>query len=497
MGPTYTVAAADLGSRIGVRVNATSAAITSSANSALTDIVTNAAVSLGPVARTVPPSFLGLSMETDEFASFEKNVPAFANLLRLLQTGDGAIPVRIGGQSADETYFNGDGFTVPPHAIGIDTTYMQNLGALARAVPLSVIFDLNLAAHSPSMAAAVASEALKALPPGSLSALEIGNEPDLYHTGVVGNGWDPAEQDWASTYDPSNYASDFATYAVALAAAAPGIPLAGPSLSGLGTDWLQSLIATDRPSVGLITGHRYPFTACATPGTSRYPSISGQLSSGASAGLAGSVRVPAAIAHQAGLPFRLDELGSASCTGVYGVSDTFATALWASDVLFNMLEAGVDGVNVHTRYNSANTPLWGAGTPRIRPFFYGLVTFARTLGPGAALLQSSVTGQMPTGLSVWPVHLQGDQEHVLVINKASSPATVTLEAGAQSSAEVRVLQSSSMTPGARVTFGGQQIADDGTWQGAPVTSSLDTSDGNYDVTAPPLSASLLSFAAGT
>ena len=83
--------------------------------------------------------------------------------------------------------------------------------------------------------------------------------------------------------------------------------------------------------------------------------------------------------------------------------------------------------------------------------------------------------------------------HVLVINKSSSAATVTLQARAQSSAEVKLLQSSSIAPGARVTFGGQQIADDGTWQGAAATSTLHADDGAYDVTAPPLSATLLSF----
>ena len=494
MGPTYTVAPADLGQRIGVRVNATWEAITASTNSALSDVVTSASVSLGGVARTVPQSFLGVSMETNELASFERNVPSLAALLRLLQTGNGPVALRVGGQSADATYLNGDGFSAPPKAIGIDSTYMQNLGALARSVPLSVMFDLNLEAHSPAMAAAVASEALKALPAGSLSGLEVGNEPDLYPTGTVGNGWNAAgDRLWAATYGPSNYANDFAAYATALAGAAPGVPLAGPALAGVGADWFGALLTADRAAVGLLTAHRYPLSACATPGTPKYPSIAGQLADQASAGLAATVQNAVATAHQAGLPFRVDELGSATCTGVYGVSDTFATALWATDALFNMLSVGVDGVNVHTRFNTANTAIWGAGTPRIRPLFYGMVAFARTLGPGAALLQSSISGRLAAGLSVWPVRVQGNQTHVLVINRTTSPAAVTLEAGAQSQALVRVLQSSSMAPGAQVTFGGQQLADDGSWRGTPVTSRLDVHNGAYDVNAPPLSASLLTF----
>ena len=53
-----------------------------------------------------------------------------------------------------------------------------------------------------------------------------------------------------------------------------------------------------------------------------------------------------------------------------------------------------------------------------------------------------------------------------------------------------------MSPGAQVTLGGQQLADDGTWQGAAVTSTLHPSDGDYQITVPALTASLLTFGPG-
>ena len=86
--------------------------------------------------------------------------------------------------------------------------------------------------------------------------------------------------------------------------------------------------------------------------------------------------------------------------------------------------------------------------------------------------------------------------HVLLINKASSTATVALQAGAQGPAQVQSLQASSMSPGAQVTFGGQQLSNNGTWQGSPVTTTLNPRAGAYQVSVPPLSASLLTFAAG-
>jgi hypothetical protein len=35
------------------------------------------------------------------------------------------------------------------------------------------------------------------------------------------------------------------------------------------------------------------------------------------------------LAHRAGFPFRLTEQNSVTCGGLAGVSNTFATALWA------------------------------------------------------------------------------------------------------------------------------------------------------------------------
>ena len=498
-GPTYKLAVADAGYRIGVRVNASAVGGTTSAESPVTDTVDSAVVSLGAVVRVVPHSFLGISTETDEFNEFVQQVPSFPALLKQLAVvGDNSpVSLRIGGESADGTYLNADGFSTPSgvKSVGIDLPYLQRLGALARSVPLTVTLDLNLAAHDPQMAAALASEAQKALPAGGLDALEVGNEPDLYHT-LIGWNWNPANLTWGGTYSPQTYASDFATYAAALSSAAPGVPVAGPVLANMGASWYQTLLQSDGSSVGRLTGHRYPFNACAAPGSAQYPTVAGQLSAQASSGLAASLLPAITAAHQAGLKFRLTELGSASCTGLPGVSDTFATALWAPDVLFNMLADGVDGVNVHTRYDTSNTPMDGPGSTIVRPFFYGMVAFTRALGPGASLLRTSVSGQLPVGLSVWPVALQGGQMHVLLINKASSTATVALQTGAQAPAHVQSLQSSSMSPGAQVTLGGQQLSNNGTWQGNPVTTTLSARSGAYHVSVPPLSAALLTFKAG-
>ena len=45
---------------------------------------------------------------------------------------------------------------------------------------------------------------------------------------------------------------------------------------------------------------------------------------------------------------RIDELNSVSCGAVPEVSNTFASALWALNTLFEMARVGIRGVNIHT-----------------------------------------------------------------------------------------------------------------------------------------------------
>lgn len=131
------------------------------------------------------------------------------------------------------------------------------------------------------------------------------------------------------------------------------------------------------------------------------------------------------LAHRAGLPFRLTELNSVTCGGVEGVSDTFATALWAPDTLFELLRAGVDGVNVHVRPYTINAAF--AVTPRglrARPLLYGLILFARTLGPGAQLLDARLTANHPEHVKVWAVRDGGAKSWWIRADPSSTSAAL-------------------------------------------------------------------------
>ena len=199
------------------------------------------------------------------------------------------------------------------------------------------------------------------------------------------------------------------------------------------------------------------------------------------------------VAHALGLQVRLTETGSSVCGGVAGQTDTFATALWAPDMLFNLLAARLDGVNIHLRANGfVNSALLYAPTGLYaEPLFYGLALFARTLGPGAELMRAVRTGG-PGKVKVWIVRLGDGSLRALYINKSSQNAYVAFAGSGSRTARLDRLSAPSITANGSVALDGQRFRADGGWTGTPAASAVPGRRGVYRVLVPRFSAALLS-----
>ncbi len=171
------------------------------------------------------------------------------------------------------------------------------------------------------------------------------------------------------------------------------------------------------------------------------------------------------VAHRARLPLRLTEMNSVTCDGRPGVSDSFATALWAPDALFELLRAGVDGVNVHLHADAINAAflLRGNGL-RARPLLYGLIMFARTLGPGAQLVPLRLNAPRAPHLKAWAVRTRTELR-VLLIDKGRRSTSVLLRIPGTASASVERLSAPSERSPTGVTLAGQQLGADARWHG--------------------------------
>ena len=461
------------------------------------------AVSGAPYAQALPAGFVGLSIEEKALEQFAGTNPkaldlTFVHLLQDIAPQQSPV-LRIAGDSTDWSWWPVPHMARPPGVkYDLSPTWMSVAHALAAELNARLILGINLEADRRALATAEAGAMLSRIGRTYIAGLELGNEPELYgsfgwyrsavtHLPVPGR---------PPTYSVGNYIADFSRVSSSLR----GSPLAGPSMGG--PEWLRSLgafVAAEH-QLRLVTVHAYPLKHCrkATVVTSAQ-----LLANSSSYGLAQRVAPWVGSARSHHLPLRVDEMNGISCGGTRGVSDTFTSALWLLDALFEMDRAGVAGVNVHTVPNTINEVLGGAvqrahgvWSIPVHPEFYGMVMFAQAAPAGAHLLR--VSAQLPAGIKVWATRASNGAVHVVVINKRLSGAqTVALRvAGAGGTAAVEQLRAPSVHATGGVTLGGQTFGaatSTGQLAGRPAGLTVAPVNGTYSVLVPAASATLLSF----
>lgn len=447
--------------------------------------------------RPVPPGFVGLSLEYPAVTAYAgQNPELLEQLIRNLAPGQRPV-LRIGGDSTDWTWWPVAGMTRPPGIrVTLGERWLQDARTIADAVNARIILGINLEAGSPALAAAEARALTDGIGPSRIEALELGNEPELYGT----FGWYRAPDGREvlgrpSAYDFAAFTEDFSRVAESL----PHVPLAGPTTGYL--PWMRPLdqFLTAEPRVSVATLHRYPLRRCYTePGAPAYPTIGHLLSAASARGLADSVARYAAIAHAHGLPLRIDEMNSVACGNAPRVSNTFASALWAINAMFQMARVGVDGVNIHTFPGAAYAPFnLSGGRAFVDAEYYGLLMFAQAAPAGSRLLE--VSGVRPNRTQVWATRAPDRAVRVVVVNEsATHPQLVAVRTPAQSgTATLERLQAPGLDANNGVTLGGQSFAArtaTGLLAGTPHTTTIATVQGEYVVSLPPASAAMLTLA---
>jgi len=424
--------------------------------------------------------------------------PVFAQLIRNLAPGQRPV-LRIGGDSTDRTWVAVRGMPRPAGVTyTIGRSWLQTADAVTDALNARVVAGINFEANSSRLASTEARALLAAVGRSSLQALELGNEPELYGTfpwyHVDGHGVTGRPAGW----DVPAYIADFSRIARSL----PRVALAAPATGAAG--WMLRLgqVATAEPRVGVATVHRYPLQRCFTANSSpQYPTIPHLLSTASSAGLANSVAGFVAVAHAHGLPVRVDEFNSVSCSGKRGVSDTFASALWALDATFQMARVGVDGVNIHTFPGGIYQPFKLRRAPRgwlgfVEPAYYGLMMFAQAAPAGSRLL--ALAGSPAAGVRAWATRAPDRTIRVVLINKHLRRAeTLRLQfRSARGPASVEQLRAPSMQATAGVRLAGESFDPQtatGLLAGRPQVTTLAPSQRTYVVGVPGASATMLTL----
>ena len=145
-----------------------------------------AAVGSTPNGPSMPQGFTGVSLEYGALHSYTGRDPDHVNpvliqLLRNLAPGGQASVLRIGGNSADKTWWPMRG-QIPPGGVNyaLNNGWMRTTRALAQALGAHMIMGVNLAGGRPAVAATEARALLAGIGRSTIQAFEIGNEPDVY-----------------------------------------------------------------------------------------------------------------------------------------------------------------------------------------------------------------------------------------------------------------------------------------------------------------------------
>jgi hypothetical protein len=351
--------------------------------------------------RAVPPSFFGLSMEWTSVTAFGGAArPGLVALLRPVAAAQGGpLPVRVGGATADEAWWNPDHRRPRPPAVrqDIDARTLRALTALARGLDAPVTLGLDLQDGDPANALALTRAARGSLG-ARLQALEIGNEPDLYTKARTFGPPAVRRLRKRVTYTPADYVRDAGRYLAALTAGLPAADRPRLVIGGFaGTPgWaatLPRLVAAHPGAAGAIAAHRYGLPGCALDAANADAHRARLLRTTASRERMAGLAPVIALAHGRHLPLWVAELNSAPCGGAPGASDTFASALWLTDALFALLRAGADRAAVHTFDGALYAPFARAGDAvTARPLLAGMLAFARAAPRGARLTPVRIAG---------------------------------------------------------------------------------------------------------
>lgn len=426
----------------------------------------------------IPSNFLGLSLETLLLTSglFPTTNPVYQQLLSQIAPG----LLRIGGDSGDHTTWIGGTRSSGTPTSALTASDVDAVMTLARSVGWKVLFELNMASSDASTDAAEASYISQ--DGAGLFGFEIGNEPDDYAT----NG------DRAFNYTLADYLAEWNSYADAVVNADPGALLTGPAAAGHIGTWTSAFAARDGSRIGLLTQHWYPLgPADAVPNSSQAATIPNLLSSQTHAAAATIGAELQTIADSAGLPWRMSETNSSFDGGQPGVSNVFASALWAADYMFNLASHSAAGVNFHGGASSAYAPItFGSGGVTVEPLYYAMLFF-RAAARGTLIPVSVNTSGI--NLNTYAVLDNGTLRVAILNEDAAQDATVQIFTGAGYTAALAMrLTAPSLASTSGVLLGGSGVAADGTW--SPVQlDAINGSAGAFTVPVPSGSAVLIGF----
>jgi hypothetical protein len=385
----------------------------------------------------IPKDFLGLSYETAQLENpdyFSAENTELAGFLRTLGTG----VLRIGGNTSEYAFWTPEPkATKTPatrNAVGPDAGHhapvptqttpraIRNLRGFLDAVNWRAMYGLNFGKGTPAEAAAEAAFVAETLGERLIS-FQIGNEADLFPN----NGLRP------KNYSFDDFSREWTAFHDVVKARVPGAKFAGPDTAGT-SDWLVKFAQRFGSQVNLLTTHYYALGPASDPSMNidRLLQPNSRWEKGVP-----KIREAMAESH---LPYRLAETNSCYGGGKPDVSNTFASSLWALDLMFQLLSIGGSGINFHGGGYGWYAPVVGTRENGFvaRPEYYALLVMAKLaggrmvssrLGAGEAnpLLAAYAARDAQGRLRAVAINKNSQQDVRLTVDAPPSGSGITME----------------------------------------------------------------------
>ncbi|HET7840174.1 MAG TPA: hypothetical protein VFM21_01140, partial [Terriglobia bacterium] len=285
--------------------------------------------------------------------------------------------------------------TITPESI-------RALGSFLKATEWSLIYGLNLGTGTPEQAAEEAA-CVAENAGNSLLAFQAGNEPDLFRGSLRGRGW-----------NFNRYWDEYQNYVRAVRARIPQAPFAGPDVAA-NTAWVRQFAERTGKDAVLLTSHYYAMG----PPENADMNAKGLLRRDRR--LVREIPRLVATAKASGMPYRMAEGNSCFHGGKPGVSDAFASALWAADYLLLLAQDGCAGVNLHTGGEGFYAAFVGEKPPLTeRPLFFGMEFVQRFAGATFVATDLNTGGRNVAAYAA----RRGDQVLLAIVNKDSVPVSI-------------------------------------------------------------------------